>query len=147
MNDAEFLTAFEACHLGRKDWTHAAHVRLAWLYLTRLPLPAARDRVRGGIQKLNAEFRRRDMLGCITRPAGPDGKLTGYHETVTVAFVTLIASRLRPGEDFCAFRERNPDLFDRGLPALLRHYSRECLFSAEAQRQFVGPDLEPLPAL
>jgi hypothetical protein len=35
MTDSEFLTAFEACRLRRQDWTHAAHVRLAWLYLTR----------------------------------------------------------------------------------------------------------------
>jgi hypothetical protein len=147
MDDHEFLTAFEACKLRRKDWTHEAHVRVAWLYLTRLPFPAARDLVRTGIPKLNAEFRRRDLLGCASRPTNPARKPTGYHATITVAFATLIASRLRPGQDFAAFREHNPDLFDRTLAALLRHYSPQRLFSAEAAREFLGPDLQPLPQL
>ena len=33
MTDDEFLAAFEAAAIPRKDWTHEAHVRMAWLYL------------------------------------------------------------------------------------------------------------------
>ena len=36
MTDDEFLVAFEAAAIARKDWTHEAHVRMAWL----LTLPA-----------------------------------------------------------------------------------------------------------
>lgn len=137
MTDDEFLAAFEACALVRKEWTHAAHVRMAWLYATRVanPLP----RVRAGIQKLNASF---------VRPAGapPDPRgLDGYHETVTTAFVRVIAARVRAGERFAAFAERNPDLFDRAFSALLAHYSPARLFSAEARAAFVPPDRAELP--
>ena len=129
MSDDDFLAAFEACAFARPEWTHEAHVRMAWLFLTRLPFDAALDRVRRGIQKLNAKI------------GSPDG----YHETITVAFVRIIASRLRPGEGYSAFRDRNPDLIDRTLPAPLRHYSKERLWSPEARWGFIEPDVVELP--
>ena len=150
MTDDDFLAAFERCRLARKDWTHEAHVRMAWLYLTRAPADGdVFDRVRTGIKRLNGAFVRRQQLRCMRGPVGPKEKdargLDGYHETITVAFVTVIASRVVPGEDYPAFRDRNPDLFDRTFPALLKHYSPERLYSAPARMEFVEPDLEPLP--
>jgi hypothetical protein len=147
VTDDEFLAAFEECTVARTDWTHVAHVRMAWLYLTRFPFDAALERVRGGIQKLNAHFTQLASLSCsLSPPKEPDPRgLDGYHETVTVAFVTVIASRVQPGEEFAAFCDRNPDLFDRTFPALLKHYSPERLFSPPAKAEFIEPDLEPLP--
>jgi hypothetical protein len=148
MTDDEFLAAFEGCTLTRKHWTHEAHVRMAWLYLMRTESDAVVfDRVRNGIKKLNAEFVEQDKARCvILAPKAPDPRgLSGYHETVTVAFVTVIASRIVPGEDFATFRARNPDLFDRTFPALLKHYTPERLFSETAKAEFLEPDLEPLP--
>jgi hypothetical protein len=129
VSDDEFLSAFEAAAFTRPEWTHEAHVRMAWLYLTRFPAPQALDLVRTGIQKLNAKI------------GSPDG----YHETITVAFVRVIGSRLVPGERWPAFRARNPDLLDRTLSALLRHYTKDRLHSPEARRAFVEPDLVELP--
>jgi hypothetical protein len=128
MTDDEYLAAFESCTLPRAAWTHAAHVRLAWLYLTRLPFDAALDRVRDGIRRYNASV-------------GSDG----YHETVTVAFTMLIRSRLSAGEDFPAFRARNPELFEGRAKLLRRHYDPTTLASATAKQQFVAADREPLP--
>lgn len=129
MTDDEFLAAFEATTLPRPEWTHQAHVRMAWLYLTRLPFAEAVQKARAGIRGYNAA----------------QGNHIGYHDTVTVAFVRLIASRLAAGEGFVAFLERNADLLDRQCPPLLRHYSRAKLESAEARAGFVEPDLLPLP--
>lgn len=129
MTDDEFLTAFEAAAFARPEWTHEAHVRMARLYLLRFPFPDALQKVRLGIQKLNGKI------------GSPDG----YHDTITVAFVRVIAHRLREPSEYEAFRDRNPDLFDRTLPALLRYYSKDHLYSPEARRGFVEPDLAPLP--
>jgi hypothetical protein len=148
MTDDDFLCAFERCTIARKDWTHEAHVRMAWLYLTRIPADGeVFDRVRNGIKKLNATFVRRQQMMCMPRPAKPKDPrgLDGYHETITVAFVTVIASRIEPGEDFPAFRDRNPDLFDRKLSVLLKYYSPERLFSSPAKAEFLEPDLAPFP--
>jgi len=147
MTDDEFLRAFEECSLTRKEWTHEAHVRMAWLYLTRMDSEKeVFERVRTGIQKLNAAFVTRALLSCM-RQAPKNPNLSGYHETITVAFVTVIASRIKSGEDFAAFRERNPDLFDRAFPALLKHYSPDRLHSAAARLEFIEPDLDPLPVV
>jgi hypothetical protein len=148
MSDDEFLRAFEGCQLDRKDWTHESHVRMAWLYLMRIESDMdVFDHVRSGIKKLNAEFTYRQQLSGVRLPAkAPDPRgLDGYHETITIAFVTVIAARIKSGEDFAAFRDRNPDLFDRKFPALLKHYSPERLFSSPAKMVFLEPDLEPLP--
>jgi hypothetical protein len=129
MTDAEFLAAFEACTIPRPDWTHEAHVRMAWLYLTSHPFPDALQQIRTGIQRYN------NSLGG-----------TGYHDTITVAFARLIASRLFDG-GYEAFKEANPDLMDRTLGALKRYYSEARLKSDEAKAAFVEPDLRPLPGV
>ena len=56
MTDDEFLLAFQTCAFTRPEWTHEAHVRMAWLYLTRFPFAEVLDRIRCGIRKLNAKI-------------------------------------------------------------------------------------------
>ena len=129
ITDDEFLAAFEACTLPRPLWTHEAHVRMAWLYLTRLPFADALERIRGGIRRYNTSL----------------GNAAGYHDTITVAYARLVAARIAPGEDFANFRARHPELFDCTLSALKRHYSEARLQSPEAREQFIEPDLRELP--
>jgi hypothetical protein len=134
MTDAEFLTAFEKATLPRTLWTHEAHVRMAYLYLWECPdatlaLPGVRQRI------------------CHYNQA--NGNRTGYHETITVAFLTLVADRLRQNaaqaRDWETFRDAHPDLITDGLGVLLRHYTRDRLLSAEARVAFIAPDVCPLP--
>jgi len=68
------------------------------------------------------------------------GKPEAFHQTVTIAFLSLIAERLegRPCEDFAAFAQGNPDLIDKS--ALTRWYRPERLGSASARRTFLLPD-------
>jgi hypothetical protein len=148
MGDDEFLRAFEACTFTRPEWTHEAHVRMAWLYLSRFPFVEALDRIRCGIRKLNAKIGQPDITHrAPARPfyRGSNGDPNGYHETITIAFARIIAGRLMPAESYAEFRKRNPDLLDRKLPALMRHYSPALLRSPEARRAFVEPDIESLP--
>lgn len=130
--DAEelFLAAFEARVLTRAEWTHEAHVHMAWLYCRREPTRAhALEKMRIGIQRLNASL-------------GTDPVL--YHETVTCAFGTIIHCRAtspdapRTWPAFCA---ANPDLFDRDAPILHRYYTPETLASDAARRDFLHPEL------
>ncbi|MBI3726596.1 hypothetical protein HY251_21945 [bacterium] len=132
MTDDEFLRAFETCALARADWTHRAHVRMAWLRLTRLPFDEALLRIREGIRKLNTEVL----------------KSAGYHETVTVAFTRIIHERI--GSEgaaipFETFASRHADLLDRECKVLLKYYSRELIHSPRAKESFVEPDVSPLP--
>jgi hypothetical protein len=134
MTDEEFLFRFEHAALSRQEWNHTAHLRMAYLYLKEAGswesvLPLVRERIRG----FNAAHR----------------NYSGYHETITTAFVRLIDDRMHGLENveytsFDAFSLHNPDLFD-GLSILLRHYEKATLITPEARAEFVEPDREPLP--
>jgi hypothetical protein len=134
MTDDEFLDAFERAAITREQWTHAAHVRMAWIYCRReAALDGAIARMRAGIPKLNAALGTAPQL---------------YHDTVTCAFGTLVYARATaPGappvwEDFQA---ANPDFFDRGDPILQRYYRAETMATDAARRGFVAPDLCDFP--
>lgn len=134
MTDAEFLEAFETCCLRADQWTHQAHVRMAWLYLQRMPLPLAIPVVREGIKRYNVSL----------------NKPLGYHETITLAFLHLISDRIQNGnspQSFEIFCSQHPDLLDREMKTLLSHYQKETLFSQLARESFVCPDLLPLPSI
>jgi hypothetical protein len=121
--------------LSCSEWTHEAHIRLAWLMLDSMPYSIALDRIRAGINNYNDSVLK---------------KANAYHETITVVFTHLIAAgreQLLPNHTFAEFKPMHPALFDRKLSALLRHYRHETLFSSEARVRFVSPDLLPLPVL
>jgi hypothetical protein len=133
MTDAEFLAAFRSQSIPAAEWTHRAHVRAAYLHLRELPFPAAMDALRIGIKKLNASH---GLVETADR---------GYHETLTRAWLTVIASTLHsrgPREDFEAFAAEHPHLLCR---TLLRLFYSPKGMSPESRYAFVEPDLAPLP--
>ena len=138
MNEADddaFLAAFESCAIPKAEWTHQAHVRMAWLYLRRLGLEEAILKIRSGIQKYNAAV---------------GGAPNGYHETVTQVYTRLVYDCLsrRGGREksWGEFVSGFPELFDRQNPPSLKYYRKETLSSDEARARFVEPDLQPLPS-
>jgi hypothetical protein len=134
LDDAAFLRRFETQSIPNEIWNHECHVRMAFLYLRVLPFPAALERIRSGIQALNS------ANGII------DSASRGYHETLTVAWATIIASTLEHHGTAASFREfaqENPHILVKTLLRL--HYSRACMTSKAARDGFVDPDLAPLP--
>ncbi len=124
-DDDRFVTAFERCELANETFRHRDHVRLAWLYLGREPLPRAIDRFVSGLKRF----------------ATHHGVPNLYHETITWAFLLLIQDRrgrTEVGETFAEFEARNPDLFSKG--ALKPFYRDETLTSELARRTFLFPD-------
>jgi hypothetical protein len=134
MDDATFLKAFEARKISRADWTHRAHVKVAYLYLRQFHLCVAIEKVRSGIQALNA------ANGVADTPTG------GYHETTTLAWVHLVHAMLAehgPVASADEFIDAHPQLAQKNF--LRRFYSEARFTSPEAKWNFVEPDLEPLP--
>jgi hypothetical protein len=68
------------------------------------------------------------------------GKPEAFHQTITIAFLALIAERLESGPvtDFLAFEQANRDLMDPRV--LARWYRPERLTMAAARRTFLLPD-------
>ena len=135
MTDEELLAAFESCSLSREQWTHEAHVRVAYLYLTRLDSRQAMHHMREGIRRLN------QSLGT------PERLDRGYHETITRASMCLIEAAVLdsdPHRTSCEFCEAHSELLEPSI--LARFYSDERLMTHEAKSAYVPPDLAPLPS-
>src|SRR5262245_27233381 len=136
IDDKALLDAFEHQGIARTDWNHRAHVRVAYLYLRTHDFEAALAKMRAGIQALNR------VLGV------EDGLESGYHETLTHAFMRIILTTIEtygPADSAEEFCEQQPQLMQRKILRLF--YSRARIISWNAKRTFVEPDLAPLPRL
>ena len=121
--------------LPRPEWTHEAHLATcAWLILERPDLSPERD-LPDLIRRYN------ESVG------GVNSDSEGYHETITQVSIRAVRAALARSEGR-GLRERVNALLlsDEGRRDWpLRFYSRERLFSVEARRGWVEPDLAALP--
>jgi hypothetical protein len=121
--------------LPKPRWTHAAHFAAAlWLISRRPDLDAARA-MPGFIRAYNE----------ATGVANTDTE--GYHETITQASLRAAHSFMREDPQRSLFATCNA-LMASPLGKsdwLLQYWTRPRLFSVEARRRWVDPDLRPLP--
>ena len=122
--------------LPKPAWTHVAHLRVGLWHVRRFGADLAVDLLRERISRYN------EAVGTANTST------SGYHETLTVFYVKVIdafvSADASPDQAADMLERRLLEAVgDRELP--LRYYSRECLFSTEARRQWVAPDLQPLP--
>ena len=77
---------------------------------------------------------------ALRRMSERAGNPEAFHQTLTIAFLSLIAERMESSEmgDFTGFAAANPDLMDKS--AVARCYRAERLASAAARRTFLLPD-------
>jgi hypothetical protein len=138
-SDAEIAHVGEglvACTLPRTEWTHEAHLAATtYLLLSRHDIEIDVE-LPGLIRRYN------ESVG------GVNSDTEGYHETITRVFlhgVRLFLAEAAPEEPL---HELVNELLlapmgRRDWP--LRFYSPERLFSVEARRRLVEPDLGALP--
>jgi hypothetical protein len=134
MDDAALWDAFSQRTLPAAAWTHAAHLRIAWMHLEHHALDEAHILMRIGIVRLNMAH------GLVETP------VRGYHETITRIWLALVAdARSRhPAADSGAFlAAAGPEL---AVNRVFTHYTREYLMGTRARAVFVPADLVPLPA-
>ena len=122
--------------LPREEWTHEAHLAATTYLLTRRPDIAIDEELPGIIRRYN------ESVG------GVNDDTQGYHETITRAFLHGVRLFLAESDlDDPLHALINELLLSpmgrRDWP--LRFYSAERLFSVEARRHFVPPDLAALP--
>jgi len=134
MDDETFLKQFETAAWPLAEWHHQQHIKVAYLYLRRYPFEAAMARIREGIKAYNAAHK------------VPDELLSGYHETMTQAWMRLVDFTLceyGPAESADSFYEQHPQLQQKKV--LRFFYTKKLFTSARAKAEFVEPDLTPLP--
>jgi hypothetical protein len=93
------LLALETGALDPAMFPHPEHVRLGYEMLGRYPFGEAVTRFSRGLRLIAAK----------------GGRPEAYHETITVAFLTLIGERRARANhaDWCEFKANNSDLLDR----------------------------------
>jgi len=126
VTDEELVRAFEDASLPAAEFSHAAHVRVAWWYLKH-----------GGLAGALARF-----PPALCRFAAAHGASNKYHETITVAYLLIIAERLDGRGELLweAFAAENPDLLTNRPSPLSQYYTDDTLRSPRARRVFVMPD-------
>jgi hypothetical protein len=125
MPDTELeLAQFVRGEMDPAKFPHRDHVRLGFEMLRRRSFVETALHYSQGLQRMTARI----------------GKPEAFHQTITIAFLSLIAERMQSGsyEDFEAFMRANGDLVDKAM--LGRWYSSGRLGLDAARRTFVLPD-------
>jgi len=125
-----------ACTLQRADWTHEAHLAATTYLLLRHPEIDLDRELPGLIRRFN------ESVG------GVNDDMQGYHETITRVFLHGVRLFLAEADTSEPLHEMVNQLLlspmgKRDWP--LRFYSRERLFSVEARKSFIKPDIAVLP--
>jgi hypothetical protein len=125
--DCPDLGRFVRGEIAAASFPHREHVRIAFEMLRR------------------HDFAETVLLfsRALLTMAQRAGKPQAFHQTLTIAFLSLIAERLEGGDwdDFAAFAHDNPDLLDKGT--ITRWYRPERLASERARRTFLLPEPDP----
>jgi hypothetical protein len=121
--------------LKREEWTHEAHLAATYLLLRRPDVDLDTE-LPGIIRRFN------ESVGGVNSDA------EGYHETITRAFLHGVRLFLAEADPKEPLHELVNELLlspmgKRDWP--LRFYSPARLFSVEARRTFIAPDLAAFP--
>lgn len=130
MNDQIFLQKFEDASLT--SFSHADHIRMAWLYLRRDSWTKGYPQIQAGLKNF----------------ALSHGQADKYHETITCFWAKLVQHCIDNQaeiEEFAIFSETFPILFS--AESMQQHYSKEVLSSATARNQWLEPDKIPMPTI
>jgi len=126
-------TRFEACTITKREWTHQAHLTVGLWHVHRYGAEETLRRLRAGIRRLNESH------------GGVNSETDGYHETITSAYVRLLADYLAtydgPLSEAVATVLGGPLV---SKTVLFAFYSRERLMSTTARATWMEPDLAPI---
>lgn len=129
LTNDEFEAAFRDKTLRPGWFTHEAHLRLAFIHLTKYGLDGALNNMRQEIRAFA------ENLGIYDK----------YHDTVTIAAVYMVNDFMKETDNtsFDSFlKSGGDDLKDfKGL--LEKHYSYNVFKDQKAREHFVEPDLAP----
>jgi hypothetical protein len=123
------VRGFESCSTGKSEFTHISHLTVAAWYLRRLSLEQATEQMRASL------FRFIDHYGI-------EGK---YHETLTVFWMRVVQKRLDELDPTLSLLEVANAVIEpfSNSHLVFDYYSQALLWSAEARRTWMQPDLKP----
>ncbi|CAF1245894.1 unnamed protein product [Rotaria sordida] len=131
--DAQFLNDFQTGVLPFEQWTHRAHIRMAYLVCkSSNNFEEGLLKIRQGIQNFNSLHASKLKVG--------------FHETMTQFWTTMVWNAIQKCDSSILnsndFIDRNNHLLDSSL--WKQYYSPTLMFSPDAKRNFTPPDLKPI---
>jgi hypothetical protein len=121
------VRAFEACATGKDDFKHPDHLAVAVWYLETLGREAAVERMRSALMRFLDHH-------------GVDRKQ--YNETITIFWIDVVVEKLNSMKEASLVEKCNEVIESMNGALVLEYYSPERLWSDEARRVFVSPDLQ-----
>jgi hypothetical protein len=129
-----FIAAFEDGTLPKARWTHGAHILTGACYVHSFGEQAAIDRMRANVSAYNLAV------------GGQNTPTSGYHETVTILWIKILAGfrREHPSISRASFANLAVEHFAPQRDILSRYYDFDIVASQEARRAWLPPTLLPL---
>ena len=129
LTNAEFELQFDSCKLDSNLFSHEAHLRLAWIHITKY-----------GIEKALI-----NIQSQLTRYVTHVGESTKYNKTVTIAAIKAVHHFIlkSKSDNFMDFIAEFPGLQNNFKGVMDSHYSVDIFKSANARKEFISPDLLP----
>jgi hypothetical protein len=129
LNDTEFENSFKNCELDPILFTHEAHLRLAWIHVTKYGEENA-------IQNISEQLRRFVVF------AGAKDK---YNQTLTVAAIKSVSHFVRRSSThtFQEFINEFSRLKNNFKELMAVHYGVDIYHSPQVKAVFLEPDLVP----
>lgn len=131
--DQMMVKSLENYHFQLAEFNHAVHLKLAYCYL-----------VQTGIRQSLVSME--NTLKGFLHANGVDKNK--FHVTLTGAWLKAVWYFMQNSPEINSadeFIKLHPALLNKDL--LLSHYSHELLYSDQARKKFVQPDLNPFPEI
>ncbi len=129
LSDSEFEKEFISCGLNPSDFTHEAHLRLAWINIKKYGIEQAEINIQNGLKKY-VEF---------------VGEKNKYNMTLTLAATKAVYHFMlkSKSENFKDFIIEFPRLKNNFKDLMAHHYGFDIYNSNKAKTEFLEPDLIP----
>jgi hypothetical protein len=125
------VRGFESCSTDKSDFKHRDHLTVAVWYLRNSPLAQA-------IEKMRASLLRFLDYHSVA--------LEKYNETLTLFWIKMTAKLIEELDPGCSLLETTNAVIEAlgESQLVLDYYSKKRLWSEEARKAWLDPDLKPL---
>ena len=129
LSDLEFENQFANCTLNPELFSHEAHLRLAWIHITKYGIDKAEENIQ-------------TQLKNFVQFVGASDK---YNKTLTIVAIKAVNHFILQSKSnhFNNFIIEFPQLKTAFKPLINSHYSIDIFNSEKAKTEFIKPDVSP----
>lgn len=129
LSDTEFEQQIVHCSFPADEFTHEAHLRLAYMHIQKYGIKLAQNNIQ-------------NLLLNFVQYVGAKDK---YNKTLTIAAIKVVYHFMQnsTSENFVSFLQEFPQLKSRFKQLIDVHYSFDIFNSKKAKQAYLEPDLLP----